>query len=44
MADEPVCARANGMLVGRSSAIYEIGHWFNLDRQRDALKSHLAKA
>ena len=41
MADEPISARASGMLVGGSSAIYEIGHWFTLDRQRDALQSHL---
>ena len=44
MADEPIWARASGILVGGSSAIYEIGHWFTLDRQRDALQSHLEAA
>ena len=44
MADEPISARASGMLVGGSSAIYEIGHWFTLDRQRDALQSYLEEA
>ena len=44
MADEPISARASGMLVGGSSAIYEIGHWCTLDRQRDALQSHLEGA
>ena len=44
MVDEPISARASGMLVGGSSAIYEIGHWFTLDRQRDALQSHREEA